>query len=550
MTLKITSLVLSGFLSISLSSQTVVTDPAVPAKKYVCGTELPPESWDTWFNSKVTEFKETMSTGKTQLTSLTIPVIIHVIHGGQSTGTFPNLSAAQLKSQITVLNKDFSGTGYNVGQLATKGFSLVGAANCLVSFCLAQFDPNGNPLAEPGIERINYITKGWTNPAVPNTNNSFKNLIDGTIKPNSIWDPSLYFNIWVTDINSSNNLLGYATFPGGSGLSGISTALGTASSDGVWCYARSFGNTGTLMSGYEFGRTLTHEVGHWLGLRHIGGDALSPNGDCNATDYCDDTPPQMGGYSGGSNGQNFGYPPYPLNANVCNSVYGDMYMNFMDYTYDATKYLFTPDQGLRIQTAMANGYFRNLLNGSSANLCVGAPTADFGIDSIACLEEPINILNFSNGTPSPTYSWSVKPSTGAVFTPSVNSQNPKITYTDAGTYTITLTITNSVGISSASYEQRALDCTSLKKNAGNPTGFTLYPNPTDGILYIKTTKRLGPDANLTVYNSMGQSLEVKQLEESREGSYLVDLHALPEGIYMVLLSTPENSALQKLMIAR
>ena len=106
------------------------------------------------------------------------------------------------------------------------------------------------------------------------------------------------------------------------------------------------------------GRTLTHEVGHYLGLRHIWGD-----GAC-ATDYCDDTPPAAA--------QNTGAPSsYPLNVGTCisptNSPDGEMFMNFMDYPWDPYKYMFTTDQTIRMQTAMMNSPFRNQLG--NHNLC-------------------------------------------------------------------------------------------------------------------------------------------------------------------------------------
>lgn len=265
-----------------------------------CGTGIPGEEWDVWFNNKVEEYKLDLASGKPKQANYTIPVIFHIIHGGQSVGTFPNISQAQIKSQISVMNADYAGTGYNVNQLASTAFSAVGAANCNITFCLAQLDPNGNPLTEPGIERINYLSKSWTNPNSPNTTNSFISLMNGTIKPQSIWDPRYYFNIWITDVNSGASLLGYATFPPGSGLTGLPGSLGTLSTDGIWVWAKATGSVGTLDPVYNKGRTASHEAGHWLGLRHIGGDGNNnPAGDCNATDYCNDTPPQKGGYNGG-----------------------------------------------------------------------------------------------------------------------------------------------------------------------------------------------------------------------------------------------------------
>ena len=207
--------------------------------KKACGTEQPPAEWDSWMNKKAEEFKASKLTGKGQTTAYTIPVIVHVIHGGQPVGTFPNITQAQINSQITVLNNDFAGTGVNVNQLAATAFSAVGAANCGVSFCLALKDTNGNMLAEPGIDRIDYNANAWANPVSFTSITNFRNYIEGVVKLNTIWNPTRYLNIWLTDCNQNNvGLLGYATFPAGSTLSGLTT-VGDANTDGIWVWPAS-----------------------------------------------------------------------------------------------------------------------------------------------------------------------------------------------------------------------------------------------------------------------------------------------------------------------
>jgi hypothetical protein len=112
------------------------------------------------------------------------------------------------------------------------------------------------------------------------------------------------------------------------------------------------------------GRTLTHEVGHYLGLRHIWGDANCGN------DFCGDTPP--------ASAQNGGMPVYPHKAGSCsvpsNHPDGEMFMNFMDYTMGPGKYMFTTDQMIRAQTAMANSPFRNQLG--NHDLCSAVSNLD------------------------------------------------------------------------------------------------------------------------------------------------------------------------------
>jgi hypothetical protein len=189
-----------------------------------------------------------------------------------------------------------------------------------------------------------------------------KAYLDSILKPQIIWDVTKYLNVWITDKNNALSYTGVSSVPPLSGLMGVPNNS-TDSTDGIWCFAKVIGSNNLFPSGIYGsplveGRTLTHEVGHYLGLRHIWGD-----GAC-ATDYCDDTPPAAA--------QNTGTPTsYPLNAGSCsgpsNSPDGEMFMNFMDYSRDPYKYMFTPDQTARMQTAMINSPFRNQLG--NHNLC-------------------------------------------------------------------------------------------------------------------------------------------------------------------------------------
>ncbi|PBQ33378.1 hypothetical protein CNR22_16860 [Sphingobacteriaceae bacterium] len=334
--------------------------------KRTCGTETPGEAWDKWFNEKVKEFIENNPQAKEQA-NYTIPVIFHVIYDNQPVGTFPNLTQAQIHSQIPILNNDFAGTGFNVSNFSSTTFNQALIANCNITFCLAKKDPTGATLNEPGIHRVSYSASGWTNPASFTTQASFKNYMDGTIKSNSIWDPSRYLNIWISDVNTTVGLLGYATFPPASGLTGM-PAQGTILDDGVWCWSRAIGDVGFLNNAYSKGRTVTHEVGHYLGLRHIWGDS-----NC-GTDYCNDTPTQQA--------ENTTCPTFP-HVTCSNGPNGDMFMNFMDYCYDACLYMFTGDQRTRMQTAMANSTLRKNLTASAATLCAGSDACTYTITNFS-----------------------------------------------------------------------------------------------------------------------------------------------------------------------
>ncbi|HXD94803.1 MAG TPA: T9SS type A sorting domain-containing protein [Bacteroidia bacterium] len=448
-----------------------------------CGTVAPSAEWDAAFNKQVEAYKAQleidMLNGRTTATTFTIPIIFHIVYGSEAEGTFPNINKLQVASQITVLNQDYAGTGYqtstypatafqayaaaatnSVSAASKDGSGRVAIANTGITFCAATKDPTGATLAEPGIDRVSYVTKGWTNPATL-TSANFQTYIDGTIKPGSIWDPTKYFNVWLTDElqgSSGAGLLGYSTFPASSTLTGLSAPYGTATTDGCWFWTKVCGSINIYAAGsydptYKYGRTICHECGHYLGLRHPWGD----NGQCGGTDYCNDTPPEQG-QTNSPPGCYYGTPTYPSQPNTCTengqtNTNGDMFMNIMDYTDDVAMYMFTNDQAIRMQTALSNSPNRKNLTASAANLCAGvtvvAPVAGFTYPSTICPNAAAAFSDASTG-PAATYTWSSNPSTGVTIS-TVNSSNPSITFPAAGSYTVTQAVTNTVGTNSTSH---------------------------------------------------------------------------------------------------
>ena len=338
-----------------------------------CGTESPGMEWEHAFQQLIALTKTRLQEADYSPVNYTIPVVFHIVHGGQPVGTYPNLAQGQIQAQMTVLNQDLSANAYNKSNYPANAFvqwaanQQIPAANLdengrikiadfQIQFCLATTDAQGAPLAEPGIDRINYLDKGWPNPTQFGTQATMKAYLDNIVKPQSIWDVTRYLNVWITDKSTALTYAGVSSAPPLSGLPGIPNTA-TDSTDGIWCFAKALGSAqlfpaGSYISPFIDGRTMTHEVGHYLGLRHIWGDTACGN------DFCNDTPP--------ASDANSGSPTYPHDPGACasptnNNPDGEMFMNFMDYTMGPAKYLFTTDQMIRAQTAMQFSPFRNQL---------------------------------------------------------------------------------------------------------------------------------------------------------------------------------------------
>lgn len=274
-----------------------------------------------------------------QETIYRIPVVVHVVHNGEAIGTGPNISYEQILSQIQVLNEDFRRIA------GTNGFNdHPQGVDTQIEFFLAERDPEGNVLEEPGVDRLDGERSSWPKGAI-------RNPIDRVLKPTSIWDPNQFFNIWTVNFGGfvSRDLLGYAQFPEGSGLSGLPASGEDPTTDGIVVGYKYFGSSEKgsfpeLHVPFNLGRTTTHEVGHWLGLRHVWGD-----GGCSLDDFCLDTPlsetPSLG---------------CPVQKNTCGT--DDLFENYMDYTDDPCMNMFTRCQKERMLTVLANSPRRRELH--------------------------------------------------------------------------------------------------------------------------------------------------------------------------------------------
>lgn len=251
-----------------------------------------------------------------------IPVVVHVIHNqinGQIAGT--NIPDEQIYSQIKVLNEDYrrkEGTlGFNTNPVG---------ADTEIEFFLASIDPDGNPSS--GIKRV-YSPRNSFNIVNDNDRTALSNL--------SYWDSNKYLNIWVAPLSSG--FIGYGEFPYSESVEGLDIDSDERL-DGVFIDYTVFGKkSGTNQSGiYSFGRTVTHEVGHWMGLYHTWGDERC------GTDYVADTP-----VATGSNSSAFCRDMF----STCTGVRTrNMIENYMDYSPDSCMNIFTQGQKQRMRAAL------------------------------------------------------------------------------------------------------------------------------------------------------------------------------------------------------
>ncbi|NNT72310.1 zinc metalloprotease [Flavobacterium sp. IMCC34852] len=231
-----------------------------------------------------------------------IPVVVNVLYRTAA----ENISDAQIQSQIDVLNADFNAQNSDYNQVPAL-FSGV-KANVGITFVLDQ------------IIRKSTTKTSW------GTRDAMKKSKSGGINPTS---PTTKLNFWVCTIGGG--ILGYAQFPGGS-----------SATDGVVVDSKYVGVTSNSGAAYPYnlGRTATHEVGHWMNLRHIWGDTTC------GTDQVADTPTH--------NTANYGVPTYP-HYSTCSGTPVEMTMNYMDYTDDRGMYMFTLGQKARMDAIFLSG---------------------------------------------------------------------------------------------------------------------------------------------------------------------------------------------------
>ncbi|MDB4126529.1 zinc-dependent metalloprotease [Flavobacteriales bacterium] len=351
-----------------------------------------------------------------------IPVVVHVIHdlGGE------NISDASIQGALDILNANINGQASNFLAKTPDIFASV-RGDLNVEFRLAKIDPLGNPTS--GIVRVR---SELTNEPEPRD----------AVKALSYWNSYQYFNIWTLKKfqpqDDGNTLLGYAQFPNS----------GRMSTDGVVL----------LASQMVSGGTLTHECGHWLGLRHVWGDAQC--GDDNVKDTPAAREPNFG-----INLSDFpyhvGFMSQGCVADSLNPA-GEMFVNYMDYSSDAHVTMFTKGQnevmnetleGLYDEDAGVSGigfreYMWSVDNIALSGVADGfiTPICNQNTDFVSssgkysmCLGENIVLKGNKTQFPSGTVSsmiWDY----GDGNTDNSNANLVAHTYSSAGSYNLSLTI--------------------------------------------------------------------------------------------------------------
>ena len=311
--------------------------------------------------------------------TLVIQVIFHVIKRTDGLGDIP---PALLESQIDILNEDF---------MALSGTPGAAGHNSKIKFVLARWTPDGQPT--PGYQVITNDT-WFEDPGSGAQNYPMKDALN--------WDPTRYLNIYTND---ANGLLGYATFP--------AQSAGTPR-DGVVALWESVGRNSPIGPPYDLGRTLTHEIGHYLGLYHTFQGCGTVSAPYTSGDLIGDTPRERS--------PNYECTP---SESSCNGGAGIMnpIENYMNYTDDVCMTKFTVEQGNRMRCSIMN--YRTVNT---------EPKAAF---TAAVAQQTVTFTNASTDVETPTglyYNWDFGDGQTS------NEASPTHTYATHGMYQVKLEV--------------------------------------------------------------------------------------------------------------
>jgi hypothetical protein len=434
---------------------------------------------------------------------ITIPVVVHIVYRNNT----ENIPDSRVFDQIDILNKDFR--RLNSDAVNTPSVFQSVAADCEINFCLAQRNPAG--MFTNGIERYSSNrTTTWID-------NTVKEPASGGVAP---WDVSKYLNIWVCALPTG--VIGFAQFPGQ-----------PASTDGVVIGHQYFGKNGT--GRFNLGRTASHEVGHWLNLRHIWGDSFCGN------DLVNDTPIQQD--------PNFFCPTFP-HVTCSNGPNGDMFMNYMDYTDDVCVSMFTTGQKTRMRATL-DGVRSSIKNSDGCQ--PGYEYAGINLLCYQCIggsEFEGTFQGYPNAA-NIQYFWNIS-GVGFPWSSNCGGGGTMGVYGFHGSsFTLDLTIKcyNREYSSTFSYTPNCSNNYYLKKNivADNKKVFNnvlnISPNPVSENVFISIQGVENETNQISIVDQYGKSHI--NLVESNESFKEVNIKNLPNGMYFVVMRTEKGDVISK-----
>ncbi len=477
-----------------------------------------------------------------------IPVVVHIVY----TTPAENLDDSLVYSQLEVLNNAFRRTSADT--INTRPEFLPYAGDAGIEFFLADTDPNGQPTT--GITRTS-----TTQPAgfgFSPFNDAMKKSADGGI---DAWPTDRYLNIWVCDINSVpffGSVLGYAYPPVGN-LSNWPAGAAPADTtvQGVVIYHKIFGRNNPLaiadpaLRTVALGKSCVHEVGHYLGLRHIWGeDATNPlgGGSCTLDDFIGDTPETI----------NRSEQACDLTKNECGPScpnlpdVPDMIENYMDYSVDSCNNMFTYGQIALMRGILAN-YRPNLGQttlGTIKTPSVGASTGTLTVSGSDSLVITIDFTRWNDGSGYP-YRFNIG---DTIVT-------PDSTYIVEPCQTIVLypgdylvdptgdTLAINIGDTINSFDDGTVNVRPFVETTGigsvSKPQFSLFPNPTTGLVSIRMNAGINAQS-ISLVNLLGQTVYAQPITQL--SNIILDLNHLAPGVYLVQVQASEGVTTQRLVI--
>lgn len=449
-----------------------------------------------------------------------IPTVVHIVHQGEALGAGSNLSAAQVWSQLHVLNEDYNRLNADASQ-TPEGFRSV-AGSTGVLFKLTAVDPQGNVLPEPGIHRMQRA-------------GTFSiNALEGGFLRDNQWDPARFLNIWVISFSNSS-LLGFAYFPVAP-LSGLDKEgeLGFRGPDydGVVIGAPYFGSNRkgasfNLEAPYDMGRTTTHEVGHWLGLLHPWG--INEDCDPQDDDFCSDTP--LTNRTHVNVGSPCNQTVYSCERDQQGLPKPDMFQNYMSYADDGCMNLFTLQQALRMRQVLQVADFRKSMNAlapaNAAQVVMQQRSARELrlLWSDAATDERVYVVERSRGDHDFEIV-SVLPAGSQSYTDLLPEGQ------DPADFFYRVYAANEQGYSPASNIVNAADRILGIPEAPLAAPLRLFPNPSaDGRFQVAGGLPAG--SRVAIFNALGR--QIGQQVTALTNADMIDLSGLPPGVYLLRL---------------